>query len=49
MRDCANCGRPLRGGELTLPWEDGDNPYACIRCPHCGYTNICDGYGEDEE
>ena len=27
MYTCVNCEQSLRGGSLTLPWEDGDNPY----------------------
>ena len=27
------------GGDLTLPWEDDDNPNAYVICPHCGYKN----------
>lgn len=27
MEDCINCGMSLSGGDLTLPWEDDDNPY----------------------
>ena len=49
MDTCVNCDCSLRGGELTLPWEDGDNPYAYITCPHCGEENIQEGYGEDED
>lgn len=26
MEDCINCGMSLRGGALTLPWEDDDTP-----------------------
>ena len=48
METCANCGQILRG-EITLPWEDGDNPYAYVRCRHCGYENIVDGFGEDDD
>ncbi len=49
MGTCANCGCDLVGGELTLPWEDGDNPCAYITCPHCGYENLVDGFGEDDD
>lgn len=49
MEDCISCGQPLRGGELTLPWEDGDNPEAYIICPHCGEKNTVYGYGEDDD
>lgn len=45
---CTRCGRSLENGELTLPWEDGDNPYAYIECPHCHYKNRQYGYGEDD-
>ena len=38
MEYCENCHSSLDRGELTLPWEDGDNKYAYVTCPHCGYT-----------
>lgn len=44
---CINCQKPLKAAVLTLPWEDGDNPYAYVTCPHCRYENIVEGYGED--
>lgn len=28
MEDCIKCGMSLSGGDLTLPWEDDDNPNA---------------------
>lgn len=34
---------------FTLPWEDGDNPYAYVTCPHCGHDNTVYGYGEDDD
>ena len=46
---CVNCGRSLLGAYLTLTWEDGDNEYAYVICPHCRYRNILYGYGEDED
>lgn len=49
MNTCENCQRPLRGGDLTLPWEDGNNPDAYVTCPHCGYKNIKYGFGEDDD
>ena len=49
MKDCCSCGIPLDGGELTLPWADGDNLNAYIECPHCGYQSTVYGYGEDED
>lgn len=49
MDTCECCGRSLRSGELTLPWEDGDNTYAYATCPHCGTENIQYGYGEDDD
>ena len=39
MEDCIKCGMSLSGGDLTLPWEDDDNPNAYVICPHCGYKN----------
>ena len=49
IETCTSCGRSIIGGELTLPWEDGDNSYAYVKCPHCGYENIQDGFGEDDD
>ena len=49
MDECVSCGWPLDGGDLTLPWEDGDNPNAYIICPHCGTENEVYGYGEDDD
>ena len=45
---CISCGQSLKGGTLTLPWEDGNNSNAYVTCPHCGYENIKYGYGEDD-
>ena len=47
--ECVKCGLLLDGGILTLPWEDGDNCYAYVTCPHCGYENYMFGFGEDED
>ncbi len=49
MNTCENCGKPLSGGELTLPREDGNNSDAYVKCPHCGYKNIQYGFGEDDD
>lgn len=49
MEYCETCHRFLEGGELTLPWEDGDNKYAYVTCPYCGWNNVQYGYGEDED
>ncbi len=38
-----------RGGVLTLPWEDGDNEYAYVTCPHCGAENTQYGFGEEDD
>lgn len=46
---CANCQHSLEHGVFNLPWEDGDNPYAYVSCPNCGYENILDGFGEDDD
>lgn len=48
MRDCENCQDSLAGGELTLPWADGNNPNAYVICPHCGHKNTMYGFGEDD-
>lgn len=49
MSTCVNCGRSLSRGSLTLPWKDGDNEYAYVKCPYRGYENIKYGYGEDDD
>lgn len=49
MDECINCQQSLSGGDLTLPWEDGDNKHAYVTCPHCGYKNIRYGFGEDDD
>ena len=47
--ECERCGSSLERGSFSLPWEDGNNKYAYVRCPHCGYKNIKYGYGEDDD
>ncbi len=47
MNECENCWQSL-SGELTLPWEDGGNPYAYITCRRCGHENTAYGFGEDD-
>lgn len=49
MDECIQCQHSLKGACVTLPWEDDDNPYAYIKCPSCGYENIVEGYGEDDD
>jgi DNA-directed RNA polymerase subunit RPC12/RpoP len=49
MDNCLFCGLSLVNGYLTLPWEDGNNAFAYVTCPHCGYQTILDGYGEDDD
>lgn len=44
---CESCQQPISRGDLTLPWEDGDNPNAYVTCPYCQHENIKYGYGED--
>ena len=36
---CINCGYSLRGGSYTGPWEDGNNEYGYVICPHCRCKN----------
>lgn len=48
MNECENCQRSLAGSELTLPWEDGNNPYAYATCPTCGHETTMYGFGEDD-
>jgi DNA-directed RNA polymerase subunit RPC12/RpoP len=45
---CESCQQSLAGGDRSLPWEDGDNANAYIRCPHCSHKNIKYGFGEDD-
>jgi RNase P subunit RPR2 len=47
MNECENCQDTL-SGSLTLPWEDGGNPYAYVTCRRCGHDNTVYGYGEDD-
>lgn len=47
--ECENCGQSLDRGVLTLPWEDGNNPYAYVTCPYCGHENTVCGYSEDDD
>ena len=47
--ECENCGQSLDRGVLTLPWEDGNNPYAYVTCPYCRHENTVYGYGEDDD
>lgn len=49
MGTCIVCGWDLENGELTLPWEDGDNACGYVRCPHCGHKNDVYGFGEDDD
>ena len=49
MDVCECCGRSLAEGVITLPWEDGDNEYAYVTCPHCGAENTQYGFGEDDD
>lgn len=48
MGECINCQQSLDGGEVTLPWEDGDNEDAYVICPHCRCKNILYGFGDDD-
>lgn len=46
--NCEVCQGSLRNGESFLPWENGNNPNAYVRCPSCGHENIRYGFGEDD-
>jgi hypothetical protein len=48
VSECIACQGDLSGGERTLPWEDGDNPNAYVKCRHCGEKNTVYGFGEDD-
>lgn len=39
---CTNCGWSLDGAPYYAPWEDGDNPYEYVICPHCNAKNNLD-------
>jgi hypothetical protein len=45
---CESCRQSLDRGVFSLPWEDGDNPNAYVKCPNCGHDNIKYGYGGDD-
>lgn len=38
-RRCTSCDTPMKRGEFTAAWQDGDNADAYITCPSCGYQN----------
>ncbi len=44
---CESCQQSLADGDRSLPWEDGNNANAYIRCKYCGHKNINYGYGDD--
>jgi DNA-directed RNA polymerase subunit RPC12/RpoP len=46
-RTCESCQSSLSGGDSYLPYEDGSNSYAYIRCPSCSHENTQYGFGED--
>ena len=48
MDECINCQQDLSGGVYTAPWEDGDNEYGYVICPHCGAKNIDCASGDDD-
>ena len=43
--ECENCGWSLDNGEYVAPWEDDDNLYGYVICPHCKHKNI--DYSDD--
>lgn len=44
--ECENCGWSLDNGEYVAPWEDDDNLYGYVICPHCKHKNI--DYSDDD-
>lgn len=48
---CAGCDREVKSSKIdvTMPYEDGGNSFAYWRCPYCGYENILEGYGDDDD
>ncbi len=45
--DCPYCQQSLDGGVYTEPWEDGDNAYGYVTCPHCGEDVLLDSDDDD--
>nr|WSW44975.1 hypothetical protein OG296_18545 [Streptomyces sp. NBC_01001] len=45
---CEMCQSSLSGGVSYLPYEDGSNSLAYIKCPSCGHENVRAGFGEDD-
>ena len=45
--ECINCQQSLSGGSYTAAWEDGNNKYAYIICPHCRCKNVI--YDDDDD
>lgn len=43
---CESCGSSLAGGTHYLPYEDGSNTLAYVKCPACGHSNDREGFGE---
>lgn len=43
---CEMCQASLSGGDSYLPYEDGSNSLAYMKCPSCGYKNEREGFGE---
>ena len=44
---CEICQASLSGAVSYLPYEDGRNSHAYIKCASCGHENIRYGFGED--
>lgn len=43
---CVVCQYPLAGGMFVSRWEDGNNDYSYVVCPHCRHKNIMED-GQD--
>ena len=47
-RTCEVCQSSLNDGDHYLPYEDGGDTQAYIRC-RCGHENIQYGFGGDDD
>jgi hypothetical protein len=46
---CEMCQASLHGADRYLPYEDGSNSRAYIKCSSCGHENNRYGFGEDDD
>ena len=48
-RRSESCDSSLSGGQRYLPYENGSNSNAYIKCPSCGHENVRYGFGDDND